>query len=809
MRRRKYGLIEIIDVQPSQEEVPSFPPVPVFANDTSLNLDDWFDTTQVNLMYVFASSKQKERNDLAVNMANFNLQYHKERSVVNNLRTYVAAQKFKHIQMRGRRVRARNVPNYKLSVIKDQAEILYDMMHLYWDQERDQDLQILLSQGRMEDIQRQFEVIQIQQNMYFEKERAALNQIFASSEIDWEWNFEHRNEIHDSINNATETTGKFTSEMQEQELNQMLLAAEQSVKHYKDLKVEYQNAVERWALDAEESTRVINELNEKLTESTETLKNETTKFEGAVQDYIDSCKGFLGFLKFVGRLFTQGLSSLLNPGGLVDEIKETIEMLKDLSELMFKIGKILEPVRNGETDWLAENCTTNFTEAIHNAADMELKRGLFDSLKFTAKVKLEAVDEDTHGKIKGMEDLQTAYLTTSSIGNRLSDNVVSYANVVMQLVHSKDQLATAEADIERAKEEVQNIKDAIVQLGETANQYQDDMQQNQDDYEAKVEELKNNWKNATEELKQKLKDEIEDRFEKYRQIYSDKKQEYINAIQSGINSITKKLYGLKQASMNQRSMILVLYDDFCDALFYHSFTECSADQTPVMSDNFDVLLQKLKSLEWNLVQGQNNLDPPPFRFYYNLLIEDVDNFTRPISCMKNSSNLALNLVDYLDTGLSYRWRIDRLEVKLLDDQGNLIPSNSPFAEDRIRFQITNPNVFNNTNGNRDQYTFIGKHTKCLFSYITDAGTFQSSSPLSCLFKKKLSFPISDGSYAVSDSCEVPDEFSGTQFQPSIDGLYNLEILSDEGTLDISRVGKLRIEVYGTKIDYQKQENMIE
>ena len=124
-------MVEIIDLQPSEHEVPSFPPVPVFANDTSLSLDDWFDTTQVNLMYVFASSNQRVHNNLAVNMADFNLQYHKERSVVNNLRTYVAAQKFKQVQMRGRRVRARNVPNYKLSIIKDQAEILHDMMNLY------------------------------------------------------------------------------------------------------------------------------------------------------------------------------------------------------------------------------------------------------------------------------------------------------------------------------------------------------------------------------------------------------------------------------------------------------------------------------------------------------------------------------------------------------------------------------------------------------------------------------------------------------------------------------------------------------
>lgn len=76
---------------------------------------------------------------------------------------------------------------------------------------------------------------------------------------------------------------------------------------------------------------------------------------------------------------------------------------------------------------------------------------------------------------------------------------------------------------------------------------------------------------------------------------------------------------------------------------------------------------------------------------------------------------------------------------------------------------------------------------------------------------KLAFTIHclDGSYVVTDSCEVPEEFSGTQFQPSIDGLYNLEIMNDADTLDISRIGQLRIEAYGTNQDYKKQENMIE
>ena len=79
-------------------------------------------------MYVVASSVQDHNNDLAVNMANFNLGYHKEKAVVNNLRTYVSAKRFKHVQMRGRRVRARNVPNYQLSVIGVQAELMKQSM---------------------------------------------------------------------------------------------------------------------------------------------------------------------------------------------------------------------------------------------------------------------------------------------------------------------------------------------------------------------------------------------------------------------------------------------------------------------------------------------------------------------------------------------------------------------------------------------------------------------------------------------------------------------------------------------------------
>ena len=87
-------------------------------------------------------------------------------------------------------------------------------------------------------------------------------------------------------------------------------------------------------------------------------------------------------------------------------------------------------------------------------------------------------------------------------------------------------------------------------------------------------------------------------------------------------------------------------------------------------------------------------------------------------------------MDYVDSPEArYRWRIDKLEIRLLDEQGELIPSNSPYDKDRIKIEITNPNVFNNTDGNGDKHTFIGKYTKCLFSYITDTGNRHQRSTL--------------------------------------------------------------------------------
>ena len=86
-----------------------------------------------------------------------------------------------------------------------------------------------------------------------------------------------------------------------------------------------------------------------------------------------------------------------------------------------------------------------------------------------------------------------------------------------------------------------------------------------------------------------------------------------------MNDLTASLYGkvaaVTQHSMVQRSMIMNLNQDFCDGLFYVAFRECySNNHVPTMSDDFDILLQKLNEIQWNSLTWMEYLPNYPENF---------------------------------------------------------------------------------------------------------------------------------------------------------------------------------------------------
>ena len=68
-----------------------------------------------------------------------------------------------------------------------------------------------------------------------------------------------------------------------------------------------------------------------------------------------------------------------------------------------------------------------------------------------------------------------------------------------------------------------------------------------------------------------------------------------------VDSTVDKMYGLHMASMTQRSMLTLLFDDYCDTLFYHAFRPCSQEDVPLLGEDMTVLLDKVLNIEWNTI----------------------------------------------------------------------------------------------------------------------------------------------------------------------------------------------------------------
>ena len=103
-------------------------------------------------------------------------------------------------------------------------------------------------------------------------------------------------------------------------------------------------------------------------------------------------------------------------------------------------------------------------------------------------------------------------------------------------------------------------------------------------------------------------------FDKFKAEFEKSSNEYVGKMNTLTGTLYSKVAQLKQASMTQRSMVMNLYQDFCDGLFYHSFSNCDEEKVPTMSDDFDTILEKLNSLSWDSADWQDDLPGTPQDF---------------------------------------------------------------------------------------------------------------------------------------------------------------------------------------------------
>ena len=193
-----------------------------------------------------------------------------------------------------------------------------------------------------------------------------------------------------------------------------------------------------------------------------------------------------------------------------------------------------------------------------------------------------------------------------------------------------------------------------------------------------------------------------------------------------MTAIQSKLFGLRDASMNQRSMIMPLFYDACDVLFYSSFSVCDADQIPMMSDDFSKILNALSEIEWQSLSDISKLPTPPTNFNWLtiFLVDDDQKVQYPVKTMQETGSLSVNLKEHdPHNRLDHFWRtrLSKIRLTLLREDNTPIPSPGVSLGEEIYVFVQYPLVFNNTNGEKEKYKFLGQDMYCNADYITDRG----------------------------------------------------------------------------------------
>ena len=203
--------------------------------------------------------------------------------------------------------------------------------------------------------------------------------------------------------------------------------------------------------------------------------------------------------------------------------------------------------------------------------------------------------------------MKQAMFTFTDRGTQLIQETVNFAELMMHLADLAGDLEVAETNLNISIEQVERIELKLTYLEVQHKAYIEWMNQHRDDYQDKCDEFAAAYNNASQAAKDAYKKEIIELFDEFRKAFEESNNQYIFMMNELTASLYEKAATVKQYSMVQRSMIMNLYQDFCDGLFYFSFKNCYADDDfPTMSDDFGSILQKLKNIQWDSITSMES-----------------------------------------------------------------------------------------------------------------------------------------------------------------------------------------------------------
>jgi len=638
--------------------------------------------------------------------------------------------------------------------------------------------------------------------MYFNMELAILESIWAATDNAWTFSFDHRNDIENQIGGSLDSMMEQMFQMQQEDLDNMMREAESSLEHIQAVIDKYKNEIARFLTVADASVTVQEDLIDRLKLDAGSVQNEVEDFEDAVDQWKheQEVKAAWGIFKAVVGIFQGFVTGYFDPAAIGDAIETAIQGALDIAEMIQELMDVLESVGDikdmidgidiGGLDDIGVSMSTEFKVALQSAVDLKRKGPEFDELKNLARVKLDAINHD----IEDLDatDLMMAIQNLCDVSQRLTGEVAEFADNMLMLAERYDEIEVANSDKERAVAEVENINKMIEDLIAAKAAFEEKREQDKQDYEDELRKMEEEYANMSAELREEYKRIITEKFDNFKAGFEASREAYVSSLSELTDSVQRKSYGLKEHSMLQRSMLLSLYTDYCDAKFYHSFMLCSMEEAPLMSDDFELLLQKLDALQWDSITSTSNLPGTPIKFGYPnpvwLTLQDqplAHNY--PIQLLKNNSKLEVNLKDYDVSGnfeRFWRVRIDMIRLVLLDTEGGYIDSPGTQFGDDIQVLVTYPTLFTDTDQSSERYLFLAQDFVCTSDYTT----------------------IDNSEPEFHSQCQVDSEFSHENYKPSSDGIFTFH-LANSGRLDMEQLHSVKLEFSGSYIPHYRGQEM--
>ena len=597
MNRKCFGLVTVLQSAvevPAIEETDVCHPQVSRVEETEMDVSDWYDLTTINLHHVCAMTVMKTGKNalLAIDMSHFMLNF------VYNLfesktSIFIAAQRFYQIQEP-----VDNGASYSIEAVESLAYLIHDRMTDYKANELNQETQLALATFRVTEMQNRFETVKRQQNQYFSTELSILDSIWAAIDNQWDFNFDHRCGIEGQISSSMEAIHDQIFNVQEQELTAALSEATMSKKHIDDVIESYINNVDTLDVSVKHIFDVQSAYMKQLKRLTDIMERKLDEFEHAIEDWkhkseVKAVRGIFKAVFSFGTAISTGNPVVLD----LSDIMEFFDLLMELIEIIESCQDIQDVINYLDLDNLDDinlSLSNSFRDSLQTM--VKFNGTDFDELGIMLTIKVDIMNQATNFEIDGTDYLLDICLLVTETFVSLIEVNTDFSDVILKLSEENDRLNVAKADREITTKQIEDISNQIEDLKAIKEHFIADREHAKKDYEDQLEEMKNIYPYITDELRAVFKDKIMLSFKQFEIFFGFLSEVFQRQISLIISTIQHKFIGLKEHSMNQRAMIVSIYQDFCDAKHYN-YTTCEDQHFPYMSDDFTTLLDKLIDMQ--------------------------------------------------------------------------------------------------------------------------------------------------------------------------------------------------------------------